>query len=154
MLSFGDNCYGQLGRTIGIDGTPRGIIPIKHKVTSISAGLGHSLAIANNPLQDGNYAYSWGWNSASQLGRRSLGNEPFIIPGLEGKDLLAIDGGRVHSLAVTTEGELWTWGSGKNGRLGLGSFADEEEPCLVESIQHEVHQAVCGMDHTVLLVNQ
>jgi alpha-tubulin suppressor-like RCC1 family protein len=36
---------------------------------------------------------------------------------------------------VTTEGLLYTWGAGENGRLGTGDNCDRVVPCLVESLE-------------------
>eukprot|EP00250_Pteridium_aquilinum_P017013 c23413_g1_i1 orf=786-2108(-) len=164
LLSFGNNSYGQLGRASGtIDLAKEWRVPLEGHVACIGSGLGHSLAVFRGCRQDedekmdpmySNSVYSWGWNSAFQLGRTEFNKRPMQVQGLEERHVLTVDGGRVHSLAVDCEGELWTWGSGKNGRLGLGSFGDEQEPCLVESIQElKVQQAVCGMDHTIILLS-
>ena len=42
--------------------------------------------------------------------------------------------GAEHSLALTTEGELYSWGLNFKGQLGVGDFENKAEPCLVESL--------------------
>ncbi|KAH7296295.1 hypothetical protein KP509_26G018300 [Ceratopteris richardii] len=155
LLSFGDNSYGQLGRikkkTISVKDWR---VDLETCVTYIGSGLGHSLAICcDNKKDEDTTLFSWGWNAAFQLGRTTVNDRPLHVEGLEGHHICHVDGGRVHSVAIDGEGGLWTWGSGKNGRLGLGSFGDEQQPCQVESIQDfKVQQAVCGFDHTIILV--
>ena len=35
--------------------------------------------------------------------------------------VVAVAAGTYHSLAVTRRGQVYVWGSGKHGRLGLGT---------------------------------
>lgn len=40
---------------------------------------------------------------------------------LLGKACVQVACGFAYTAAVTSEGELYTWGAGENGRLGLGT---------------------------------
>ena len=53
----------------------------------------------------------------------SFCDEPTLITGLAGKQVVQIACGSSHSAAVTSEGELYTWGRGNYGRLGHGTVA-------------------------------
>lgn len=70
--------------------------------------------------------YSWGINSAGQLG---LGDQnisrssPTQVGALT--TWLSIDS-FYHAIALQTDGTLWTWGSNGSGRLGLNSGISEE----------------------------
>ncbi|KAE8663261.1 hypothetical protein F3Y22_tig00112989pilonHSYRG00062 [Hibiscus syriacus] len=156
LLSSGSNVYGQLGRA-KLD---LGFLPVyltAHPV-SISSGLGHSLAICevlSSDVVGGMSIFSWGWNQCSQLGREGPENLPLMIEGWEGESPISVSGGRVHSTAVTSNGEVWVWGCGKNGRLGLGSSSDEVEPTLLDCLgDFKVVQAVSGFDHNLILVDE
>lgn len=128
-------------------------VDIDFHPASISSGLGHSLAICQVPSSCARGIVSWGWNRSSQLGRVGPENVPLVVEGLEGESVVSVSGGRAHSMALTSTGEVWTWGFGKNGRLGLGSSSDEAEPMLLDCIEGcEVLQAVSGFDHNLLLV--
>lgn len=119
------------------------------KVLHVGAGLGHSLAVTAQGS-----IYSWGWNAGHQLGRdeRQDSSLPACVEDVEG-DVVALVGGRAHSLALTSQGQLWVWGSGKNGRLGLGSPADEPSPLLLESLEnHCIAEVACGFDHSLILL--
>lgn len=145
LLSSGSNIYGQLGR----ENQEMGFFPVdtNFRPISIAAGLGHSLAICQNRS-----IVSWGWNQSSQLGRVGPENVPMKV---EGENLVSVSGGRVHSLGVTSEGEIWVWGCGRNGRLGVGSSADETEPVLLEISEGVgILQAVSGFDHNLVLIAQ
>lgn len=96
---------------------------------------------------------SWGWNQSSQLGRPGPENLPLLVDGLAGECPVSVSGGRVHSIALTSMREVWVWGCGRNGRLGLGSSNDESEPTLLDSLEGlEVLQVVSGFDHSLVLV--
>ncbi|XP_020216481.1 ultraviolet-B receptor UVR8 [Cajanus cajan] len=155
LLSCGSNVYGQLGR----EKTDLGIFPVEMRFSPvfIAAGLGHSLAICQLGESEGSVGTtniaSWGWNLSSQLGRPGNGNLPSLIDALEGENPVSVSGGRAHSLALTSKGELWVWGSGKSGRLGLGSSVDQVEPFCLDSLEgFQILQAVSGFDHNLVLV--
>ncbi|KAF3628305.1 hypothetical protein FXO37_29415 [Capsicum annuum] len=155
LFSGGSNVYGQLGRAnkdLGMQPVDIELHPL-----SIASGLGHSLAVCNDPSSeptgDATSVVSWGWNQSSQLGREGPDNIPNVVEGLADKTPVSVSAGRAHSLALTAKKEVWSWGSGRNGRLGLGSSADEAEPMLVEYLEGtEVIQAVAGLDHSLVLV--
>lgn len=155
LLSGGDNTYGQLGRKAGL---PK-LLPVdmSHKPFSISASVGHSLALCHTSTEgpDGveTGVLSWGWNCSSQLGRPGQEDIPALVNCLSRERPVSASAGRVHSIVLTSRGEVWTWGSGRSGRLGLGSSIDEAEPCLVDTLEGvEVLQVAAGMDHNLLLV--
>lgn len=155
LLSGGSNTYGQLGRVAqdyGMVPVTTSFIPI-----SISSGLGHSLAIcqveSSEAIGGATSIISWGWNQFFQLGRAGPGSCPMAVKGLAGETPVAVSGGRAHSIALTSKGEVWVWGCGKSGRLGLGSSTDEVEPSLLEYLEgSEVLQVAAGFDHNLVLV--
>ncbi|KAL9160442.1 hypothetical protein ABFS82_08G200400 [Erythranthe guttata] len=152
LLSGGSNVYGQLGRAkqdLGLHAVDTShLSPI-----SIASGLGHSFAICKNIPLDGLSVVTWGWNQNSQLGREGPENIPLVVECLDGEMPISVSGGRVHSIAVTGKREVWSWGCGRNGRLGLGSSVDEVEPMANQYLEgYEVLQAVAGFDHSLVLV--
>ncbi|XP_075656376.1 ultraviolet-B receptor UVR8 [Castanea sativa] len=151
LLSCGSNVYGQLGRVK----QDLGMLPvdISSVPLSIASGLGHSLAICRVVSGDETSIVSWGWNQSSQLGRTGPSNVPLVVEGLAEEIPVSVSGGRVHSIVLTSKGEVWVWGCGKNGRLGLGSSCDEAEPILLDSLEGcEVLQVVSGFDHNLVLI--
>ncbi|KAI3921739.1 hypothetical protein MKX01_005428 [Papaver californicum] len=161
LLSGGNNTYGQLGRgkeeSLGLSPVDMSFQPL-----TISSGLGHSLAVCQQISSSqevmggdasGTRIASWGWNGNSQLGRSGPEKVPKLVDGLEEETPLLVSGGRVHSVALMSKGEVWVWGCGKNGRLGLGSSIDEVEPALIEDLEGvKVLQVASGFDHNLLLV--
>lgn len=149
LLSGGSDVYGQLGRAKQDEGMFP--VEISFPPLSISSGLGHSLAIGH--VDTAKRIITWGWNQSSQLGRKGPENLPLPVEGLVEEISISVSGGRAHSMALTSKGEVWVWGSGRNGRLGLGSSNNEGEPTLLDSLEGSVVlQAVAGFDHSLVLV--
>ena len=48
----------------------------------------------------------------------------FVGGDLAGKKVVSVDCGASHTVAVTAEGDVYTWGRGKFGALGHGDAQD------------------------------
>ncbi len=63
-------------------------------------------------------------------------------------DTRSIAGGVTHNLLLTADGDLYSWGLGKWGELGLGpKNTDMETPDLVRS-QSKLVSIACGQSHS------
>ena len=130
LYSWGSNQNGQLGRNIGsatYDAKP-GMVAKPAGASEdftwvqASAGYDHSLAIGS----DGNL-YSWGINSFGQLGR-SIASANDAQPGLVAKPAgtsktftwSQVSAGGAFSLAIGSNGVLYSWGNNQWGQLGIG----------------------------------
>ncbi len=85
----------------------------------VSAGENFSLGIK----MDGTL---WGWGQNSNklgLGLGNLADQNLPIQIGTANDWATVSAGNVHSLAVKTNGTLWTWGNGQFGQLGNGLFS-------------------------------
>jgi len=68
-----------------------------------------------------------------------------LIKALSGKHVVHIACGSTYSAALTAAGELYTWGRGNYGRLGLGGSEDQTVPSLVAGLKgHRVTDMACG----------
>ncbi|KAF0691227.1 Aste57867_17503 [Aphanomyces stellatus] len=60
--------------------------------------------------------------------------------------------GPQHAMAISHHGELYTWGSGEDGRLGHGDIRDRHAPRKVMSLLgQQVVQGSCGGAHTAVV---
>lgn len=59
--------------------------------------------------------------------------------------------GHYHSVVVNEDGEVWAWGAGEAGQLGIGSQVHKSVPTFVggaELFRSRVVQAAAGAKHT------
>jgi len=132
LYTWGDNMFGQLGYKSntfrGADGQTAGMpytatptkVPGLKDVVAVSLGFAHSAALTSN-----GEVYTWGRNDFGQLGYGSkdfdqyggaISTTPSKVPGL--KNVAAITMGYAFSAAITTSGDLYTWGNNYSGQLG------------------------------------
>ena len=106
--------------------------------TKISSGDKHSLGINSGKL------YAWGGNGSGQLGIGSVTVSTLInynksSPVQVGSDSnwISVSSGNRHSLALKSDGTLWSWGYNSDGQLGLGdygNYAHRSSPVQVGSL--------------------
>ncbi|OMJ65951.1 hypothetical protein SteCoe_37385 [Stentor coeruleus] len=125
------------------------------KVKQVACGDYHTLCL----LEDGS-VYTWGGTLHKKLGHRSNAsrgsNRPGVVSNLQNKRIIYVDCGDFHSVALGSDGKLYTWGGGgasfNNGQCGHGHTNDLEEPTLVSGLKHkEIVQVSCGGYHTLAL---
>ncbi|XP_020103918.1 ultraviolet-B receptor UVR8 isoform X7 [Ananas comosus] len=121
VFATGLNNFGQLGITSSKSHTlvPVEIFGLPEKVVEISAGYHHSCAITDNGK-----LFVWGDNSSGQLGLgRKAGktvSSPTKVDCLVDVTVRMAALGAEHSIVVTDEGNVLSWGAGGAGRLGHG----------------------------------
>jgi len=115
---MGRNDHGQLGLDEPPDYiciVPR-IIPSLPKITAISRGYDHSMALA----KDGSI-YLWGRNNYGQIGY-DLPNDMYVPQKLRtNKKFIDIAGGYWHCVALAVDSTVFTWGHNFYGELGSGN---------------------------------
>lgn len=64
--------------------------------------------------------YSWGNGANYQLGSGAVGLQlaPVRLEAFRDVGILAVAAAKFHSAALTSDGQLYTWGFGRGGRLG------------------------------------
>ncbi|XP_023695221.1 RCC1 and BTB domain-containing protein 2 isoform X3 [Paramormyrops kingsleyae] len=147
VFALGTNCSGCLG--VGdLQSTiePRRIdILCGKKILSLSYGTGPHVAIVT---ADGE-VYSWGHNGYSQLGNGTTnhGLSPAqVSTNLLNKKVTDVACGSHHTIALTSEGEVFAWGYNSSGQVGSGSTANQPTPRRVSScLQNKVVISIaCG----------
>ncbi|WP_395044213.1 T9SS type A sorting domain-containing protein [Flavobacterium sp.] len=103
ILLFSSNVFSQVGSTCW---------------RMVSAGENFSLGIKTDGTM-----WAWGQNSNRLgLGLGNLINQNLPTQIGTATDWATVSAGNVHSLAVKTNGTLWSWGNGQFGQLGNGVF--------------------------------
>merc|ERR1712086_775723 len=101
----------------------------------------HSLALTADGA-----VWSWGWGASGELGHGDEQNQllPKKTEALAGRRVVAVSAGLAHSLALTGDGALWSWGRGGFGRLGHGDEQNQLLPKKVEAFAGQRVVAVSG----------
>lgn len=149
VWSWGGNSDGQLGN--GSDSgsgmyndQPLQVVDLAG-IIAIAAGPSHSLALAS----DGT-VWAWGDNSRWQLstgnGLNSHETTPVQIPNLG--NIISIAAGEIHSLALDSNGNVWTWGGHYVGQSGTPSAS--VYPQQVDKLDNIIKIAAAG-DYSMAL---
>ncbi|KAL3696795.1 hypothetical protein R1sor_010871 [Riccia sorocarpa] len=117
-------------------------------VKSVALGGLHSVAVTH-----GGSVYTWGFGGFGALGHGSYTKElsPRKLTGQEWvDDVIHIAAGGSHTAAITSSGDLYTWGRDEgDGRLGHGSTVQTDEgvlstPGKVRELNVRVAAVACG----------
>src|SRR5262249_50383767 len=107
-------------------------------------------------------AWDWGYNGRGTLGAPSTdqcrerlthypvgcSTTPIQIGGLT--NVIALDGGGGHSLALEQDGTVWAWGGNTEGELGDGTTTDRSAPVKVLGLS-DVAAISAGLSHSLAL---
>ncbi|NDG29198.1 hypothetical protein EB118_03745 [bacterium] len=134
LYSWGNNTLGQLSRNFGIlHNAPYQISD--RSFTMVKAASGHFLARDVNGV-----LYSWGDNTFGQLGDGTAitRSSPVVVGGIVnnpfyvGSNNFSFAAGD-HSIALSANGGLFTWGRNHQGQLGDGTTINRVFPVLIDS---------------------
>jgi len=130
VFSWGHNFYGQLGVGDHKDKNIPQLISYlqEERILKIVAGQYHSLAVSVN-----GEVYGWGYNRDYELG---VGDNmdrvlPQAVPSLTGRKVTSLAAGGYHTLAVTEDGTLYSWGLNNYGQLGHKEHSTSKVPTVV-----------------------
>lgn len=155
VLAWGYDGFGQLG-----DGSPAtdSTIPVvvelppETSVASIAAGFYHSLAVTTTGS-----GLAWGFGDNGNLGTGTPASAPKpqkidLPPSVR---LSAVSGGHYHSMGLTTDGRVLTWGHGGQGQLGISKdtpAADIARPVIANLGDTRVRSIDAGDRYSLALV--
>jgi len=164
LWTWGANNNGRLG-----DGTTTGNRTIPKQVVGpggtgylnnmISIGESRSSAIA---LKSNGTVWAWGYNGYGQIGNGTTTDQytPTQVfgPGSEIylTNIIAVDGGDCHFIALKSDSTLYAWGYNGYGGLGDGSTTHRNRPVRVpgpggEDYLDEIVAISGGVHHTLAL---
>jgi alpha-tubulin suppressor-like RCC1 family protein len=154
IYTWGQGRYGQLGHGDEADKiVPQPVRGITGKVKAVSASFYHNLAVTVN-----GHVFSWGDGKEGKLGHND--NAGRLLPTIvsyfvdRGLHVIAAQAGGSHSCALTSFYQIYTFGSGGNGRLGHGNDRDQWVPTMVSALElYAVVSLAAGYAHTAALTD-
>jgi hypothetical protein len=126
-------------------------LPLRMKIMDISCGLGHALFLTNFGR-----VFSWGSGGNGRLGVGDTidRTEACLVTGLCSELIVSVTCGASHSLAITSKGQIYSWGKNSQGQNGIGNVEDTLKPVLVKKLAEKfVIQVAAGWEHTLALTN-
>jgi hypothetical protein len=149
-----------LGLDIGDTNHPIKINYLTKPIKNFSCGESHTVILT----EDGTL-YSCGHNKFGQLGIGNNNHQNKLVPihffskvfADTDKCIVDVNCGGCHSAFITNTNEVWMCGKNNDGRLGIGTVEDANEP---QPVQHDALvnnsrrvSVVCGSFHTVILLD-
>uniref|UniRef100_A0A672KI28 Probable E3 ubiquitin-protein ligase HERC3 n=1 Tax=Sinocyclocheilus grahami TaxID=75366 RepID=A0A672KI28_SINGR len=76
-----------------------------------------------------------------------------LVRALDAQKIAGVSCGQAHSLAVNEQGQVFAWGAGEGGQLGLGTAEEAVHvPRLIKKLcEHRISQVMCGNQHCIAL---
>lgn len=132
VWGWGTNSYGQLGIQ---PKSPYEVLPPTKIAIPVATGVTikqiSSVYDSVLALDSAGNVWSWGRDGEGQLGRTAnSGNSytPLKVDIPAGEFIVQVSVGSVHSMALASDGSVWTWGSNSQGQLGTGTTIDNMTP--------------------------
>lgn len=133
VYSWGRDANGQLGNDVALTNQSSPVLVVDAggsaigNIVAVAAGTSHSLALTATGA-----VYAWGGNGSGQLGDGTLVDKPraVLVPGMA-SGVVAIAAGGYHSMALRSDGTVWTWGNNTYGQLGNNTTSNASSPVQV-----------------------
>jgi alpha-tubulin suppressor-like RCC1 family protein len=149
---WGSNSLGQLGigKTQSNFHTPElNHYLIGKSIAQICCGDWHSLALTH--FGD---VYAWGDNKFGQIGiesERECESKPVKLNSFSGQKIISISCGSMHSMALSENRNVFSWGYNKYGQLGIGSIDNSYRPKMIHLNNSSIIKISCGQKQSFLL---
>ncbi|OMP05215.1 Zinc finger, FYVE-type [Corchorus capsularis] len=151
LFTWGDGDKGRLGHADGERKLSPTCVVQLVDLDFVQVSCGRMLTAALTSLGT---VYTMGSSIHGQLGNPKAKDKSITI--VEGKlkqeFVREISSGSYHVAVLTSGGNVYTWGKGTNGQLGLGDIEDRSTPTLVEFLRdRQVESIACGSSLTAAI---
>ena len=114
-------------------------------VKAMATGRAHVVALK----MDGSL-WSWGSNSAGQLGNGTANAALSPVQVGSNSDWASVGAGSDYTVALKSNGSLWAWGANNFGQLGDGTAINKTSPVRIGTA-NDWAQIAAGYNHTLSL---
>ncbi|KAL3527388.1 hypothetical protein ACH5RR_012044 [Cinchona calisaya] len=151
LFTWGDGDKGRLGHS----GQETKLLPtcvtelVDHDFVQVACGRMLTVGVTNMGK-----VYAMGSAVHGELGNPHARDKSITLVQGKFKDeyVKEISVGSYHIAALTSRGNVFTWGKGANGQLGLGDTKDRNSPTLVEALREsQVEHITCGSNSTAAI---
>ncbi|XP_071495065.1 probable E3 ubiquitin-protein ligase HERC4 isoform X2 [Diadema antillarum] len=153
VFTCGANNSGQLGRQGDHFKLVQVLAVETLVICQVSCGDDHTLAVS-----DKGQVLSWGHNDRGQCGMATGDQDdkpkPRIMKSLGSYHVVQVSCGSRHSLALTRDGRVFSWGDNSVGQLGIGSTTPlfSDCPLVIRKLRGlPITQLSCGGSHSFAL---
>ena len=117
------------------------------QLVDITAGFEHCIGLTAS-----GQCYAWGQNKYGQLGivSHEMAEMPQKIEELSDKKVIKISCGAYHSMALTSDGEVFSWGHNTFAQLGDKTYNSRSTPTQV-LFRDKIISISCGTNHSIAL---
>ncbi|KAB0396381.1 hypothetical protein E2I00_016297, partial [Balaenoptera physalus] len=99
--------------------------------------------------------WTWGKGKEGQLGHGDVlpRLQPLCVKCLDGKEVIHLEAGGYHSLALTAKSQVYSWGSNTFGQLGHSDFPTTVPRLAKVNSENGVWSVAAGQDYSLFLVD-
>ena len=172
IYCFGGGSFGQLGlgviKNLPVDVDDCPFMPVpkqienlrKLKIVYIGCGDSHSIALTHN-----GEVYSWGAAACGQLGLEELDflprdaddspyqPSPSLLAKLKGKFVVSVACGEAHTLVLTNNGVIYSFGASNCGQLGVNNSIPDQSKVRIPRYQRESEPKIVSYQPVPKLVS-
>ncbi|XP_015916558.2 uncharacterized protein [Parasteatoda tepidariorum] len=151
LFSWGSSRFGQLG----VGEVQQSVQPLiiesllAEKIQQVCCGQYHSMALTCSGR-----VYTWGWGVHGQLGHGNAEDQniPKLIECIKKRRIISICAGQGHSVLLSKNEEVYTFGCGMFGQLGTGTVLKQSRPVEI-NIPEQIRLIASGFFHVIAVSN-
>ena len=159
LWAWGSNLSGQCGQSqssVQNTANPKHIEALKRKNSPKFADCGSRHSVAVTVSGD---IFAFGEGGAGQMGtgdRVDRSSRPYLLKSMRKKGCVMLASYRDHNVCVLGNGDVYSWGDGAHGALGLGADTLQvKEPTLMPTLGKaagfSIATVACGGTHSVFV---
>lgn len=143
MLGYGIPAeFTQANKSVTQSHTPQIVKSLESKfVMSLQCGGFHTACV-----DDAGEIFTWGLNDRGQLGHGDnlSRSQPEVVEALQGRNVVEVACGHIHTLALQSNRETFSWGANGAGQLGHGSKDDILSPRTIKALLGDAVMVICA----------